>query len=474
MKKKLVSLITAGVLFISSSVFAETLSPGYDLFERMSSYGANMYIDDSVTTDYIMIEAMKKVINEDPDLAVKLIKAGFESLDEYTEYYTKEEFELFNKNINNVFYGIGVLIQEEGDYITVVSCVEDGAASKAGVLPGDKIAKVDGVDVKGAGVDKVQDLIVGELGTDVTVTFLRGGREIEFTLTRSEVKGQTVGGTILKNNIGYIQIINFAANTANEFSKIIWEFEMAGVKHIILDLRNNPGGYFDAAVDIAKMIVPEGPIVETVFRDESSSEVIYSQLKNPKFDFCVLINRNSASASEVLASAIGDSGIGHLVGEISYGKGVIQSMFEMWDGTAFKITTGKYFTRNGLDINGNGIEPHEYVENSTKPIDLTKYSTFDYKTKPKVGDVSKNVLAAKERLKVMGYYNGEINDVFEAEFADAIYKFQEENGLGAYGVLDVSTQVKMENIFYKIEVEQDDQLIYAYEYFGGKVEDLEL
>ena len=474
MKKKLISLIMAGSLLLSCPVYAETLSPGYDMFERLSSFGANMYIDDSITTDYIMVEAIKKVINDNPELATELIKAGFESLDEYTEFYTKEEYELFNKNINKMVYGIGVLIQEEDGYVTVMSCVDGGAAIEAGVMPGDKIAKVNGVDVQGAGLDKVQDLIVGELGTTVTVTFLRDGQEVEFTMTRGEVKGQTVGGLILKNNIGYIQIISFSANTAEEFKKQIWEFEMAGVEHIILDLRNNPGGYFDAAIEIAQMTVPEGPIVETAFRDENANEVIYSQLKEPKFDFCVLINRNSASASEVLASALGESGIGHLVGEISYGKGVIQNMYEMWDGTAFKITTGKYYTRNGHDINGNGIEPHEYIENSTKRIDLSKYSTFDYKTKPTVGDVSQNVLAAKERLKVMGYYNGEVNDVFEPEFADVIYKFQDENGLGAYGVLDVSTQVKMENIFYKIEVEYDDQLVYAYEYFGGTPEDLEL
>lgn len=199
-----------------------------------------------------------------------------------------------------------------------------------------------------------------------------------------------------------------------------------------------------------------------------------SHLKNPKYKFCVLINKNTASAAEVLASAMGDSGVGHLVGEISYGKGVIQGMYEMWDGSAFKLTTGKYYTRNGHDINGNGIEPHEYVDNSTRPIDLSKYATFDYKTKPTVGDVSQNVRAAKERLWVMGYYNGTINDTFEPEFADVIYKFQKENELGPYGVLDIATQVKMENIFYKIEVEQDDQLIYAYEYFGGDPENLGL
>lgn len=472
MKRRLLALVLAGMMLFGSIVSAETISPGFDTFERLSSFGANLYIDESVTAEYIMTEALKKVINEKPELATELIKAGFQSLDEYSEFYTQEEYELFKKNIDKIVYGIGVVIQQDGDYVTVLRCVDDGGAKAAGVQPGDKIVKVDGVNAVGESVDRVQDMIVGELGTQVTVTFLRDDKELEFVITRKEVRGQTVAGEILAGKIGYIAIINFAQNTAQEFAEILWQFDQAGVTDIILDLRNNPGGYLDPAIQIAQMTVPEGPVVKIVYRDELSSGEVVSKLKNPKFKFCVLINRNTASAAEVLASAMGDSGVGHLVGEISYGKGVIQSMFTMPDGSAFKITTGKYFTRNGLDINGNGIEPHEFVENTTMPIDLTKYQTFDYKTKPNIGDVSNNVRAAKERLKVMGYYSGSINDTFEPEFHNVIYKFQEENGLGAYGVLDIATQVKMENIFYKIEVEQDDQLMYAYEYFGGNVEDL--
>jgi len=474
MKKRILALLLSAVMVFGCVASAETMSAGYDEFERMSSFGANLYIDDTVTTEYIMTEAIKKVINENPELATELIKAGFSSLDEYSEYYTKEEYELFQKNINQIVYGIGVVIQEMDGYVTVIRVVDDGEAKAAGVMPGDKISKVDGIDVAGATLDKVQDLIVGELDTTVTVTFLRDGKEFERVITRKEVRGETVTGEILEGKIGYIVIVNFSENTAEEFSKVLWEFDQAGVTKIILDMRDNPGGYLDAALEIARMVVPKGPILTAVFRDERESGTEYSYLENPKYEFCVLINRNSASAAEVLASAMGESGVAHLAGEISYGKGVIQSMYTMWDGTAFKITTGKYYTRNGNDINGNGIEPHEYVENSTKPIDLTKYKTFDYKTKPTIGDTSQNVRAAKERLRVMGYYSGPINDTFEPEFAAVISKFQAENGLGAYGVLDISTQVKMENIFYKIRVEVDDQLKYAYEYLGGNPEDLDL
>ena len=164
--------------------------------------------------------------------------------------------------------------------------------------------------------------------------------------------------------------------------------------------------------------------------------------------------------------------MGILVGDKTYGKGVIQQMYEIWDGCAFKVTTGKYFTRNGKDINGNGIEPDEYVDNETRPIDITRYEVFDYKTKPQRGDTSLNVKAAKQRLRLLGYYSGEINDTFDGAAESAVYRFQEDNDLFAYGILDISTQVKLENTFYKLKEVVDKQLEFAYTYFGGNVDDL--
>lgn len=149
-------------------------------------------------------------------------------------------------------------------------------------------------------------------------------------------------------------------------------------------------------------------------------------------------------------------------------------MYEIWDGCAFKITTGRYFTRNGHDIHGNGIEPDDYVDNPTTQIDITKYSTFDYRSKPHTGDTSENVRAAKERLRIMGYYTGSADDKFDSVFESAVTEFQAQNGLFPYGVLDIATQVKMENIFYKLRVVEDEQLYTAYEYFGGNREDLDL
>ena len=471
-RTKLFSIALAGIMLLSQTVFAKTENPEYDKVDKILNYAANLYIDENTDVSQIMENALKVVLKDKPELANELIKAGFESLDDYTEYYTKDEFELFNKNINHIVYGIGVVIQQVEDYVTVMSVVKGGGAESAGVQSGDKISKVDGVDVKDQSVDKVQDMVVGELGTEVKITFLRDGTEYEAVITRGEVSGTTVYSDVLKGNIGYISIINFALKTDTEFADALEEFDKQGITDIILDLRDNPGGYLDSAVNAASLVVPKGLIVSTVYRNEYENEEFYSQLEDTKYNLAVLVNENTASAAEVMSSAVKESGAGILIGDNTFGKGIIQQMFEMWDGSAFKITTGKYFTRDGNDINGKGIQPNEYVYNTTKQIDITKYHTFDYKTKPDKGDTSPNVLAAKERLKIMGYYSGTADENFDSAFKNAVIKFQADTDLFPYGVLDVSTQVKVENTFYKLKEVIDNQLNYAYEYFGGNKDDL--
>lgn len=471
-KTKLFSILLSAAMLFTQPVFAEENNPEYDKVEKILNFASNLYIDEDVDSATLWESALKSVLKDKPELANEIIKAGFQSLDDYTEFYTKEEYELFNKNINHIVYGIGVVIQQVDDYVTVMSVVKDGGAERAGVQSGDKISKVDGVDVAGQSVDKVQDMVVGELGTEVTVTFLREDVEYEAVITRAEVSGTTVYSDVLKGDIGYISIVNFATKTDTEFADVLEKFDEQGITKIILDLRDNPGGYLDSAVNASSLIVPEGLIVSTVYRNEYENEELYSTLKDPKYELAVLVNENTASAAEVMAGAIKDSGVGILIGDNTYGKGVVQQMFEMMDGCAFKITTGKYYTRDGNDINGKGIEPNEYVDNTTRQIDITKYQTFDYKTKPNEGETSKNVLAAKERLKIMGYYSGDADENFDKALKTAVMKFQEDNDLYPYGVLDISTQVKMENIFYKLRELVDNQLIYAYEYFGGEEKDL--
>lgn len=472
MLKRILAALTAVFILLSQPVFADG-DLEYLKIEQILNYASNLYIDDSVTSDELMGSALKTLLEKNPELATELIKAGFENLDEYCEFYTADEYELFNKNINHIVYGIGVIIQQTGDYITVMKVLDDGAAASAGVMVGDKIVAVDSVNAVGESIDKVQDMIVGELNTEVNVTFLRDGREFTYTMIRGEVRGETAAYAILEGNIGYIVIANFSEGTDDEVYEILEKLDSEGVKNIILDLRDNPGGYLDSAVNIASLFVPEGVIVSTVYRSEWENETFYSKLTNPKYKLAVLVNENTASAAEVLSSAIQESGVGILIGKKTYGKGVIQQMYEIWDGCAFKITTGKYFTRNGKDINGDGITPDKAIENTTRKIDLSRYTKFDYTQKPSVGVNSQNTKAAKERLRILGYYQGETDDYFDNALFDAVCDFQEESELFPYGVLDISTQKKLEETFSELQEIVDNQIVEAYGYFGGKADDLE-
>lgn len=470
--KKIISVTTAVFMLISQAVSAKEESVEYDYFKKLMTYASQLYIEEGITTEELIDTAIKKALEDNPEFVTELLKAGFASLDEYSEYYTAEEFINYVNGINHTFYGIGVVIRKNGDYIEITNCLEDGSAFAAGMKTGDKIVSVDGIDAVGKTLTDVQNLVIGELNTTVSITVLRGEEEKSFTMERKPVSSQTVSYSVLKGNIGYISVLNFAEKTDTEFEEALGAMNEAGVENIILDLRDNPGGYLTSSVNIAKMIVPEGIIVQTMYRREEQNETFYSTLKNPKYKFAVLVNENTASAAEVLAAAMQDSGIGTLIGKTTYGKAVIQEMFRLSDG-GFKLTTGHYLTRNGHEINKIGIEPDEYVVNTKERVDMSKYTSFDYKIKWRVGDESDSIKAAKERLYGLGFYRGEINCIFDTELAAAVTAFQAAMDLFPYGVLDISTQVRIENEFYHTEQIVDRQFEKAYTMLGGNFENLE-
>lgn len=471
MKNKVIAILTAIFMLMPQTTFAQDEAQNilYDYFRRLMAYASQLYIDENVTTEELIDNAIKEVIKEDPELLEKLLKAGFSSLDEYSEYYTADEFQKYLDDLNHTFYGIGVIIRKVGDYVEITKCLEDGSAYAAGLDIGDKIYKVNGENVVGKTLDEVQLKVVGELDTEVEITVLRGEEELTFNLVRKPVSDQTVSYTVLKGDIGYINIINFANKTDEEFAEVKKELDSLGIKKIILDLRDNPGGYLESAINIAKTIVPEGVIAHTIYRSADQNETFFSKQKNLDYEFAVLVNENTASAAEVLSGAMQDSGIGTLVGKTTYGKAVIQEVFRLATG-AFKLTTGHYLTRNGNEINKIGIEPDVYVLNTTQRIDMTGYTPFDYKIKWKVGDDSDSVKAAKERLRKLGFYRGEINTQFDRELEEAVTRFQAATDLYPYGVLDISTQVRIENETYNGEEIVDRQFERAYELLGGVVE----
>ena len=447
----------------------------YQAYEQIAGYIADRYLDDSYTAEDIMKLGLSSYLGENGDDAlVELLKGALHSLDNYSDFYTREEYVEYNNELNKTFYGLGITMAQAGEYVEIAGFVEENSlAEKSGFKVGDKIVKVDGISVVGSSLTEVRNFIVGELGTTVLVTVERDGREVEITGTRIAVNSSTVTGGVLDSGVGYIKISSFSSNTAQEFEEIAENLKNEGVTKLILDLRNNPGGLVSVAAKIAEDIVPKGKVIDVKYRDSTLDYTYESDLTNPPFKIVTLVNGNSASAAEILASAVQDSGVGILMGEQTYGKGVIQSVYSLRNGMVFKLTVGQYITRNGNEIDHIGLTPDKEVSNYTKKIDTTGYTKFDFVTPVSVGGSGSNVAAAKERLAIMNYYIGNLgNDVFNTDLRDAIRDFQRDNGLTDSGVLDIPTQIRLKDKFATLETTVDIQLQEAYKYFGGNIDNL--
>ncbi len=482
--KKIFALIMVLALIPQSFVYAKTAeeeelkftpSIEYQGYETISKFISERFIDEGYTAEDIMLMGMSAYLEKyGDDALVEFLKGAMRQLDDYSDFYTAEEYRDYMNAVNQTFYGLGVSLQQSGEYVEIVEFVEEGGlAQESGFMVGDKIVSVNGKDVVGQSVSEVRSLVIGELNTTVDIVVLRGDELIELVGTRTAVHTATVTGVVLEGNIGYIHIIGFANTTAEEFAAVTEDFKAKGVKKVILDLRNNGGGHVSAAVGIAEKIVPKGKIIDVKYRDKKLNYTYKSELTEAPFEIVTLVNERTASASEILASAIQDSGAGILLGETTYGKAVIQSPYYVRNGMVIKLTIGGYITRNGHEINKIGLEPDIDVENAKKKIDTTSYTKFDFLTPTSLGASGQNVKAAKERLGVMGYYDGNMhNDVFNVDLKEAISVFQRNNNMADSGVLDVATQIMLKEVFEDILVELDTQLEEAYKYFGGDVANL--
>ncbi len=473
MKKRAITIALTAALLVQAApaafAYDSTTSTEYRIFEQISEIAAQYYIDETLTGENIMEIGLSEFLEDNPELLNELLKKTFTGLDPYCEYFTADEYAAFMRNLDKYTYGIGATLQKIGDYVTVMAFTDESYAPGVGVQVGDKIIAVDGQDVVGASLSSVSALLRSETTDPVTLTLLRGEETVTVSITRTIVQDNTVIYNFPNDNTAYIRITNMSTNTSDEFAEALAEVNSRGITNIILDLRGNPGGYVSAAVQIASQIVPEGKIVEELYRNEEYNATYYSELKNVNYNFNVLVNGNTASASELLAAAMQESGVGYLIGETTYGKALMQVTVPLNNGSAFKITTGRYLTRDGNDINEVGIVPDEAIANSWRAINTSDYGDLDYSTKWDVGMSGDAVIAAKNRLAILGYYSGIINDKYDEDVAEAVARFQEDQELFSYGVLDITTQVRLENIFAQINVTVDNQLKRAYEIFGVEI-----
>lgn len=294
-----------------------------------------------------------------------LMKGLFQSLDDYSDYYNKEDAVEQYKLMTGEFQGIGVTIKDKDGYLEVVKVHENSPAEKSKLMVGDLIIEVDGKDIKGQKREDSVAMIKGKEGTKVKIKILRGDKKIDFELTRATVTINPVSYKVLEGNIGYIELTDFTLNAYVKMKEALKAFDEKNVSKIILDLRDNPGGVLNISLSIAELFVPKGKLL-SVRTSKGIEEVHESQLENQKYKLVVLINGNSASASEIVAGAVKDRKAGVLVGEKTFGKGVIQRLVPLKDGTLLKYTYAEYMTPNGTAINKKGIEPDYVVKNEVK------------------------------------------------------------------------------------------------------------
>ena len=351
-----------------------------------TSIGMYQYYSNNKLTDYSIFDTTsydsdieealnkyKKIIDkyylgevDEEKLKEGAIKGYIEGLDDpYTEYISKEDMQDYLDDTMGNFVGIGIYMVKntEVNKIQVLAPIKNSPAEKAGILPGDYILSVDGVEYTGEDMSVASNKIKGEEGTSVKLEILRGTDIKTFEIKRENIKVNPVESKVLSNNIGYIEFSSFDEQTAEDFKAEYEKLEKKGIKSLIIDLRNNGGGIVSEALEIADYMTDKGSVLLYEV-DKNNKEEIKKSEKDPiiNMPIVILTNENTASSSEILAGALKDLGKAKIVGTTTYGKGVIQQILTLPDGSGLKITSEKYLTPNKTEINKIGIEPDEKVE----------------------------------------------------------------------------------------------------------------
>jgi carboxyl-terminal processing protease len=364
------------------------------------------------------------------------LRGMVESLeDPYSNYLNADEYREFRASTSGTFGGVGIVITAKEGYVTVVAPIKGTPGERAGLQPGDRIIKVDEKDVRGLAVDVASRLILGEPETQVVLEVERNDEKLSFTITREFIEVNPVEAEMLADNLGYIRLTNFNEHAGDCLREAVATLSQQGMQGVILDLRGNPGGVLNQALEVAQEFVPAGPVVYVEERGREQKRVLNSKLKTVRWPLVVLVDGGSASAAEIVAGAVQDRGAGTLVGEKTFGKATVQDVFCLDDGGALKITIGRYFTPNGRNINQEGIVPDIVVPAAKEP----RYPALelDRILVPETGGL--DVAELQQRLKALGFDLPKIDGIFSGKTVEAVKELQAEQGLESTGQVDMNT-----------------------------------
>lgn len=430
----LIVFVTAGVTMLVLS-FGEEKAVNVGMQER-SEFNKLYNAYDKLKKSYFEDVNEEKMIDGAIDGMLKSLD------DPYSDYMTKEESKVFEESITSSFEGIGAEIQEKNGTIVVVSPIKGSPAEKAGIKPNDKITEVDGKSVRGMSANEAVLLIRGEKGTKVTLTVEQneGEEPKKITITRDEIPINTVYAEMMDDGVAKIQITSFSSHTDKDLNDALNEMEEKGMKSLILDLRKNPGGLLDQAINISNLFVPKGKMLfQVAYKDGKVEKYMAKDGKKIKVPTVVLVDEGSASASEILAGAVSESANIPLVGEKTFGKGTVQTTEEFQDGSNIKYTMAKWLTPDGNWINEKGIKPD-------KKVAMPKYASLPYIDPAhtlKVDTASADVKAAEQILKELGYNPGKVDSYYDEDTKNAVMDFQRKEKLELTGILSGETTVAL-------------------------------
>ena len=445
---KIVAIVTLIAMLITTVSFVAVVP---------FAFGAESAHSQAETEAYrkFLLEHYKDSISADM-LAGKTIDemtAMLHEKDPYTEIFKgQEESERFSEFVEGEYLGIGITASKVDGGIKVVEVNPAGTAKTVGIQENDLIVSIDGVDVRNMYLVNALDIIKkGTPGTKVTLEVLRGDKKYTFMPTRENTKAQSVRGKLIDGHpdMGYIKISGFDSDTASEFADVRTDLLKKGAKSFVLDLRDNPGGILEQSIAVAEQIMPKSStITYLTSRGKVIQEHSVREGVKKLYPTVALINKKSASASEILAGALKDNHIATMIGETTYGKGVAQQVVAFKNGDSAKVSVFYFTTPKGHVINKVGVAPDILVFNPTAPTLLERqqiatFASMNGAKKYVQGEYGSIVLGAQQRLTMLGYYKGTVNGYFNKETAVALMAFQKARAIYPYPCLDNTTRAQL-------------------------------
>ncbi|MCX7772426.1 MAG: S41 family peptidase [Clostridia bacterium] len=488
--KRIISLCLI-VVFLFTGCFITSAQDYIPYLTTMLQFVKDMYYQD------VSYDALFKSINginiTDEASFQSALKALVGHLDKYSAYFDNKETEVLNNALNGNYVGIGAGLEKSGSFVRINKIYEGSPAEKAGLYEGDILISVDDKSIANKKPEDVATSIRGNAGTSVKLIVKRGTQTKTFTIVRGTVTINPVQYR-LEGKTAYIRIDSFSQGCSQKFSEAMAQVNQKQIKKIILDLRGNPGGYVDEAVSIAEKLIPPGVITTLDYKSETMTDRVYAaDEQHPSYMIAVLVDEGSASASEILAGAIEDSGCGILIGQKTYGKGVFQNMFSVITPEAYtkysqqygdqyvseiewlsyygvlpeaseimgtvKLTTGHYLTPKGRSINGIGLKPAITVPDPTTPngIELALVDPLSNTKALTVNTYDRQVYEAEQILKAAGYFTGTPDKQFDAETKTALLKYQAKSKLAKTGSVDTKTRDSLNKTLVSLRAKNDLQ-----------------